>query len=106
MNRELLVPAATDQDVVACIKLLRAEPEAPDWLGRLFDHRKFGAIFVAQENLTIVESDGEDLAIGGPVAVQAFLFSHELVDVLSFGLPQTEVVIRARGETLQDGVEA
>ena len=106
VNRELLVPASADQDVVTRVKLLRAEPEAPDWLGRLLDNSKFGAIFVTEENLAIVERNREDLAVGGPVAVKALLLRHEFVDVLSFRLPEAEIVIRARCQTLQDRVEA
>lgn len=106
MNRELLVPATADQDVVTSVELLRAEPEAPDWLGRLLDNSKFGAIFVTEENLAIVECNRKDLAVRGPVAVKALLLRHEFVDVLSFRLPETKIVVRARCETLQDRVEA
>ena len=106
VNGELLVPAAADQDVVTSVELLRAEPKAPDWLGRLLNDCELGAIFVAQEDLAIVECDGEDLTIRRPIAVQTLLLRHELVDVLSFGLPETEIVVGARGQTLQDRVEA
>lgn len=97
VNGELLVPAATDQDVVTSVELLRAEPKAPDWLGRLLNDCELGAIFVAQEDLAIVECNGEDLTIGRPIAVQTLLLRHELVDILSFGLPETKVVVGAGG---------
>ena len=100
MNRELLVPAAADQDVVACVELLWAEPQAPDWLGRFLDNCEFGAIFVSKEDLAIVECDGEDLTIRRPIAVQALLLRHKLVDVLTFGLPETKVIVGAGGKTL------
>lgn len=106
VNGELLIPAAADQDVITSVELLRAEPKAPDRLGRLLNDCELGAIFVSKEDLAIIECDGENLTIGRPIAIKTLLLGHKLVHVLSFSLPETEVVISAGGQTLQNRVEA
>ena len=46
------------------------------------------------------------MTIGRPITVKALLLGHELVDVLTFSLPKTEVIVGTRGKTLEHWVEA
>ena len=106
MNGKLLIPRSANQDIVACVELLRTETEAPNGLSRLIDRGELSAVLVAQQNLSIVKSDSQNLTIWRPITVHALHLGYELVDVLPFSLPKTKIVVGARGQTLKHRIEA
>jgi len=50
---------------------LRAETETPYGIGTLSDLEQFSTVLVTEQNVSIVETDGQKLSIRRPIAIEA-----------------------------------
>jgi hypothetical protein len=107
IDGQLRVPRAGNQQVVCGLEFLWAECECPHGLLglALVDDHELNPCLVLDEDGAIDEADGEDLAIGRPIAAATLSRGLLLVYIRLVGLPQTEVDGRATGQILQNRVE-
>lgn len=100
-----MVPRTGNEQVISRFKFGGAEAKAPHGGVALFDFSKFYTILVSEEDVSIILTNSEDLAIRAPIAIKTLGFSCKLIDVLSFGLPQSKVFVSCGCERLKNGVE-
>jgi hypothetical protein len=104
-DRKLLIPASCDQEVVVSVEFLWTERKCPDWVGRLSDHCKLVSIFVSKQDCTVEKTDCENLTVRRPVSTQALNFSLVLLNIRTFSLPKTKVIVCARCQRLEHWIE-
>jgi hypothetical protein len=102
---ELLIPGARHKQVVRRFELLRAESERPHRAHALVDGEELPSSLVLDEDGAVEETDGEELAVWGPVADAALRSCLGLVDALPVGHPEPEIDAGARGQSGEHRVE-
>jgi len=101
-----LIPGTSHEQVVRGFKFLWAKSESPNWTLALIDGEELSTSLVFDQDCTVEEADGEQLAIWRPVAGNTPCWSLGLVDALAIRHPKTEVNARAGCERLKHWVEA